>query len=289
VFTEEPSQQITLLPEEEHAEPPVPRSSEAVPAPRESRWVSAWGDVGISFGVWVASVVMLLIVPLIYTLPYLIWRIVKFGPPSPEALATDKLLIFYSVIGILPTHLLTFVIVWLLITYGGRRPFWKNIDFGWPTNSNPMMVTLVSALVATLLFLVALGITSLYGQRKTDLDILIESSIYTRVATAFVAVATAPLVEEMIYRGLLYRALEKAAGMGVAIAIVSLLFAGVHVFQYRNNIAVILVITLLSFTLTVTRAVTGKLLPSFIIHLVFNGIQSIFIVLGGFIDKDIFK
>jgi len=77
--------------------------------------------------------------------------------------------------------------------------------------------------------------------------------------------------------------------MGVAIALVSLLFAGVHVFQYRNNIAVILAITLLSVTLTVTRAVTGSVLPGFIMHVVFNGIQSVFIVLSGFLDKDIFK
>jgi membrane protease YdiL (CAAX protease family) len=70
---------------------------------------------------------------------------------------------------------------------------------------------------------------------------------------------------------------------------VSLLFAGVHVFQYRNNLAVISVITLLSITLTVSRAVTGKLLPAFIIHLVFNGIQSALIVASGFLDKDIFK
>ena len=243
----------------------------------------------MSIGVWVASVVLLVFVPLIYTLPYLVYKVAKYGPPTPEALSTDKQLIFYSVIGILPTHMLTFVIVWLVITYGGRRPFWKNIDFDWPRNASPVVVTLVSVLVATLLFLLALGITSIYGERKTDLDLLIESSIYTRIATAFVAVASAPLVEEVVYRGLLYRTLEKAAGMGVAIAIVSLLFAGVHVFQYRNNIAVILVITLLSITLTVTRAVTGKVLPAFIIHLVFNGIQSVLIVLGGFIDKDIFK
>jgi membrane protease YdiL (CAAX protease family) len=109
------------------------------------------------------------------------------------------------------------------------------------------------------------------------------------VATALVAVATAPLIEELLYRGLLYRAIEKAAGIGVAIGVVSLLFAGVHVFQYRNNLAVITVITLLSITLTVTRALTGKVLPAFIMHLVFNGIQSVLIVLGGFIDKDIFK
>jgi membrane protease YdiL (CAAX protease family) len=77
--------------------------------------------------------------------------------------------------------------------------------------------------------------------------------------------------------------------MGVAIALVSLLFAGVHVFQYRNNIAVILSITLLSITLTLARAISGKVLPAFIMHLVFNGIQSILIVLSGLVDKDIFK
>lgn len=249
----------------------------------------AWLDVGIGFGVWFASVIALLIIPLFYAIPYLVYRIVQLGPPTPEALSSDKMLIFVSVVGILPSHMLTFVFVWLVVTYGGRRPFWQNIDFDWPKNSTPATVTLLSVLVATLLFGLAWGVTTLYGEHKTDLDIMIQSSIYTRIATAFVALVTAPLVEELVYRGLLYRALEKAAGMGIAIALVSLLFAGVHVFQYRNNLAVITVITLLSFTLTTVRAVTGKVLPAFIIHLVFNGIQSILIVLGGFIDKDIFK
>lgn len=288
MFTEESSQQLTPLPAE-HAEPPESRLSETVQPPAKTLWATAWLDVGISFGVWFASVILLLFLPVIYALPYLILRVIKLGPPTAQALSSDKLLIFYSVIGILPTHLLTFVIVWLVITYGGRRPFWQNIDFDWPKNSSPVVMSLVSVLAGTVLFLLALTVTSLYGERKTDLDLLIESSIYTRLATAFVAVVSAPLVEEVIYRGLLYRALEKAAGMGVAIALVSLLFAGVHVFQYRNNIGVIIVITLLSFTLTVSRAITGKMLPAFIIHLVFNGIQAVLIVLGGFIDKDIFK
>jgi membrane protease YdiL (CAAX protease family) len=288
VITEEPSQQLTPLPEE-HAQPPELRPSEAVQSTANTQWWMAWLDVGVGFGVWLASVVVLLIVPLFYALPYLVYRIVKLGPPTPEALSSDKMLIFFSVVGILPSHILTFAFVWLVVTYGGRRPFWRNIDFDWPKNTSPVVVTLLSVLVATLLFGLALGVTTLYGEQKTDLDILIQSSIYTRIATAFVAVVTAPLVEELIYRGLLYRALEKAAGMGIAIALVSLLFAGVHVFQYRNNIAVIIVITVLSFTLTTVRAVTGKVLPAFIIHFVFNGIQSILIVLGGFIDKDIFK
>jgi len=246
-------------------------------------------DVGIAVATWFVSVLFLLFVPVIYALPYLIYRIVKTGAPSPEALVSDKMLIFFSVAGILPTHLLTFVMVWAVVSYAGRRPFWKNIDFDWPSGSSPAMTTLLSVVVAIVLFSIAFAITMLYGQRKTDLDLLIESSNYTRFATAFVAVVTAPLVEELVYRGLLYKALEKAAGVGIAIFCVSLLFAGVHVFQYRNNLAVIAVITLLSITLTVARAVSGKLLPAFIIHLVFNGIQSVLIVVGAFVDKDILK
>lgn len=288
MFTEEPSQQITPLPED-HAELPGLRPSEPLQPPVQKDWFSAWQDVVISFGIWIASVVALLIVPVVFVLPYLFFRIAKFGPPTAEALSTDKGLIFFSVAGVLPTHLLTIVFVWLVVTYGGRRPFWKNIDFDWPKRYSPVVVTLLSILVATVLFFVAVGITKLYGEHKTDLDLLIESSIYTRIAVAFVAVITAPLAEELIYRGLLYRALERAAGMGVAIALVSLLFAGVHVFQYRNNIAVILSITLLSITLTLARAISGKVLPAFIMHLVFNGIQSILIVLSAFVDKDIFK
>ena len=291
MFTEEPTQQVTPLPEE-HAEPPaVPAAAEVqpIPKPEKKEWWTAWIDVGIAVATWFVSVLFLLFVPVIYALPYLIYRIVKTGAPSPEALVSDKMLIFFSVAGILPTHLLTFVMVWALVSYAGRRPFWKNIEFGWPPNSSHAMTTLVSVVVAIILFSLAYVITMLYGERKTDLDLMIESSIYTRFATAFVAVVTAPLVEELIYRGLIYKALEKAAGVAISVVIVSLLFAGVHVFQYRNNLAVIAVITLLSITLTVARAVSGKVLPAFIIHLVFNGIQSVLIVLAAFVGKDLIK
>jgi len=290
VFTEEPSQQqTTWLPEEEHAQPPAIPTAAPVQPPAKPEWWAAWIDVGIAVAAWIVSVIFLLFIPVIYALPYMIYRIVKTGAPSPEALASDKMLIFFSVAAILPTHLLTFVLVWAIVSYAGRRPFWKNIEFDWPPNSSHAITIVVSVGLAIVLFSLAFLITSLYGERKTDLDLMIESSIYTRIATAFVAVFTAPLVEELIYRGLLYKALEKAAGVAVAIGVVSLLFAGVHVFQYRNNLAVIAVITLLSITLTVARAVSGKVLPAFIIHLVFNGIQSVLIVLSGFISKDILK
>jgi hypothetical protein len=244
-----------------------------------------------AFGLWVMSVLVLGVVPLLILAPYLVYRVAMVGQAAihPDALKSDKMLIFYSVIGIIPAHLVTLYLAYLVVTEGGRWPFWKTLRWEWPAGMTATTVTLLSTLIAIMLYGLAWGVTSLYGGEKTDLDLLIESSLYTRIATAFIAFATAPLVEEVIYRGVIYPAVEKVMGMGFAIAVVSLLFAGVHVFQYRTNIAVIVVITLLSITLTVVRAVTGKLLPSFIIHLIFNGVQSVLIVLGPFIDKDLVK
>lgn len=249
----------------------------------------AWLEVVKAVGIWAVSVLLLIFIPLMAVLPYIIYKVATVGAEgfTPEALASDKWVIFYSVVGILPTHLITLGFAWFMITEGGRRSFWKAVGWEWP--GHPRRVALISVAIALGLYGLAFGVTTVYGGNKTDLDRLIESSIYTRVATALVAVATAPLIEEVIYRGVLYPAVEKVTGMVFAIILVSLLFAGVHVWQYKDNVAVIIVITALSFTLTAARALTGKLLPAFIIHLVFNGIQSVLIVLAPFIDQDAVK
>jgi len=149
---------------------------------------------------------------------------------------------------------------------------------------HPVVATFIYVFIAAVLLGIGFLATTLWGGSKTQLDLLVESSIPARFATAFVATFTAPLVEELVYRGVLYSAIERALGTAVAIGAVSLLFAGVHVFQYINNVSVITVITLLSFTLTVVRASTGSVLPCFIIHLVFNGIQSLVIALTPFLN-----
>ena len=289
MFTEESSQQLTPL-SEEHADPPATVPVEEtqpspIPTPGQLDWWRPWFEVVKGVVVWIVSVMLLLFVPVIVALPYMIYKLVTSGAPSPEAIQSDKTLIFLSVLGILPAHLLTLGVTWMIVTEWRRRPFWKTIGFDWPEGTNKKVAALLNVALALALLGLAWLVTTLYGGEKTQLDLLIESSLATRFATAFVALATAPLVEEVIYRGVLYPAIEKAGGAVVAIFVVSLLFAGVHVFQYYNNIAVIIVITVLSFTLTMSRAVTGKMLPAFIIHLVFNGIQSFILALAPFVEK----
>lgn len=289
MYTEESSQQATPL-NEEHADPPATVLRDEVqptPIPEKAPWSVAWLEVVKAVAIWIASILLLVFVPIIVALPYAAYKL-ALGLSSVQALAGDKMLLFFSVLGVLPAHLLTLVLVWTVFTEGGR-PFRKTLGLEWPQGISPTTTIIVCVLLALVLFGVAQLVTIIYGERKTDLDVLIESSIYARIATAFVATATAPLVEELIYRGVLYRALDRAAGAAVAIPVVALLFAGVHVAQYRNNIAVIVVITLLSIVLTVTRALSGRVLPCFIIHFIFNGIQSVFIVLSGFLNTGSLK
>lgn len=288
MFTDEPSTQQTELPTDA-ADLPEQRPNELIepqdrpaltpPSPPVS---PPWTRLLVAVMTWFGSVLLLLFVPAILAIPYLVYLWKTTGAVDVTTLTSDKTFVFISIAGIVPTHLLTLLLVWIVATEGRRRPFWKTVGFEWPQAVGPVAGAFACAAIAIVLLLIGFAVTHYWGGGKTQLDLLVESSIAARFATAFVAVVTAPLVEELVYRGLLYSAIERALGVAVAVGAVSLLFAGVHVFQYFNNIAVITVITVLSFTLTLVRAYTGKVLPSFVIHLVFNGIQSLFIVLSPF-------
>jgi len=286
VITKEPSQHVTPLSDEQAGFPAQISPDGLTPPPTPQSQSYAWLEVIKGFVVWVLSVAMLAFVPVIVALPYIIYQWRTVGSPRPDAILTDKTLIFLSILGILPAHVLTIALVWLFVTEGGKKPFWDGLAFRWPRYSSPLVATLLCVLLALALLAIGLAITTLWGGSKTQLDALVESSMAARIATALVAVLTAPLAEELIYRGVLYSSLERATNRAISIVIVSLLFAGVHVLQYMQNIGVILVITLLSFTLTLSRAYTGSLIPPFIIHLVFNGIQAIVIVLTPYIEKN---
>jgi membrane protease YdiL (CAAX protease family) len=238
-----------------------------------------WGTLA-ALGFWIVSIILLGIVPILTSVPYLVYRASKGATLAGETLVTDKNFLFFSVLGVIPAHLLTLGLAWLVVTRAGKYPFWKTL--GWEAGNFKLWKSIV---IAVALLGLGLLITYFIGGKKTQLEELINSSYRTRVTTAFLAATTAPLVEEIIYRGILYSALQRVMGMVASVLIVSLLFAGIHVYQYSSNIGVILVITLLSFTLTIVRAYSGRLLPSYLIHLVFNGIQSVLLVVSPFFEK----
>ena len=224
---------------------------------------------------WLVSIAAVALVPLLCVQPYVAYRY-RGGPaPTQEVLLVNKTFVFLFVLGWVPAHLLTLALIWAVATRLGKYSLKEVFGFSWSPNFRLGK----SVGVAISLFVVAWLIAAFSGGQRTDLEQILESSRATALTLAFIAVATAPLVEEMIYRGLLYSALQRAIGRWWAVIIVAAMFAGLHVYQYRQNIGAILSISLLSFVLTAIRARTARLLPCFVIHLVFNGVQSLIIVL----------
>jgi len=233
-----------------------------------------WGVLS-ALVTWFLSTAAVALVPVLCVQPYVAYRF-KNGPaPTQEVLLADKTFVFLFVLGWVPAHLLTLVLIWAVATRLGKYSLKEVLGLSW----SPDFRLGKSVGIAISLFVMAWLIAAFSGAKKTDLDQILDSSRAAALTLAFIAVATAPLIEEMIYRGLLYSALQRVIGRWFTVIVVASMFAGLHVYQYRQNIGAILSISLLSFVLTYIRARTGRLLPCFVIHLVFNGVQSLIIVL----------
>lgn len=232
-----------------------------------------WG-VGGAIGVLALSFVLMVVVQLLFLIPYAIWRGIKLDALGQFALS-DPGAIFMQVVSIIPAHLLTLAVAWLVVTRVGKYPFLKMLGWDWGGGLTFWRAVGFAAL------LYGAGWCILYFSGPTDnaLERLVRSSRAAALATAVAATFTAPLIEELVFRGLLYSSLRRLAGDAWAVTVVFLLFALIHVPQYWPSYGVIATILLLSFTLTMVRARTGRLLPCFVIHLLFNGVQSVLIVL----------
>jgi membrane protease YdiL (CAAX protease family) len=245
----------------------------------------SWG-VGGALLVWFASLGLIIVMPLLFLLPYASRQGLHIGTPDyarnlVEFAVTDKTAVFLQVISIFPSHLITILLVWLLVTRFGKQSFWPAIGWGWPRHFRWWW----SIVIGMVLFLLGSVIARLLGAEKpTQLEQIINSSIASRYAISLLAVGTAPFVEEFIYRGVLYAPIQRLAGVRSAVVIVLALFTIIHVPQYWPNIGVIAAVAMLSIVLTLVRAYSGRLLPCIVIHLVFNGIQAVILVLEPYLQ-----
>lgn len=213
---------------------------------------------------------------------YVLYRRLKFGETG-ELLAQNKTAILLVVLSYIPAHLLTLGVVWAVVTRFGKRPFWRSLGWNWSKNFGFW----ASFGLAIGLYLIGFLLIYFIGAVSTSFDQTISSSRAIAISIAFLAVATAPIVEETVYRGVLYSALHKKLGVNWAVVGVLALFTLVHVPQYWPDFGRIGLLGLLSLSLTLVRAYTGRLLPCFIIHTVFNGIQSVLILIEPYLPKSL--
>jgi membrane protease YdiL (CAAX protease family) len=88
-------------------------------------------------------------------------------------------------------------------------------------------------------------------------------------------VTFAPVFEEFFFRGFLYPVLARRLGMGFAIFLTALAFAGIHGDQLMYSWGPVLVIFMVGLVLTITRALTRSVASSLLIHIAYNGTISV--------------
>ncbi|MEO7539792.1 MAG: type II CAAX endopeptidase family protein [Pyrinomonadaceae bacterium] len=245
------------------------------PNPNDPPWT-----VLTAFGVWAASVLFVLIIPTLFLLPYL----ATLSPPITETeqivefAKTDPTALFLQILAILPAHLLTLAVVWLVATRGRKYKLTETLGL---SNGGLLWWHYIAILVG---FFVIAGVVGYYfPEQDNDLIRILKSSRSAVYIVAFVATFTAPVIEEFVYRGVIYSAFQRTFGVSAAFLFVTLLFALVHVPQYYPSYSTIFLLTLLSVILTLVRVKTSSLLPCIILHTLFNGFQSVLLILEPYI------
>ena len=105
-------------------------------------------------------------------------------------------------------------------------------------------------------------------------DTPIEQLLSTPGAVAMFAVYAvlfAPVLEETLFRGFLFRVVDQWAGPRAAVLTTAAAFGIVHAPQLWGSLAAILVIFAVGYALSEVRRRTGSLIPAVIVHTAYNG------------------
>jgi membrane protease YdiL (CAAX protease family) len=106
------------------------------------------------------------------------------------------------------------------------------------------------------------------------------------VSLVITAVIAAPIVEEMVFRGVVMRGLRSRLPMLVVVVVQGVLFGLAHIDPVRGvgNIGLVLVLSGVGIAFGVAAALLDRIGPSIVAHALFNG-AVLLIVLSGLADR----
>ena len=111
------------------------------------------------------------------------------------------------------------------------------------------------------------------------LEKLFDSRTASYAIGAF-AVRMAPLVEELVFGGLLFAIFERAVGLRFAVVTTAVLFAGLHIPEYWHAWNHMFMILLVGMVFSLARGLTGSLTPSIMLHIGYN-----FLIMSAFFSR----
>lgn len=248
---------------------------------------------GLVFALFI--LITLSVVPVVLVLRY-----------APHQKLTDKqlqeFLISQPVVSIGSTVIaygLILFFLYMTLAVLQEQAFWTSLGWRkiqpqlatWP--KNPLVYFFAGGVLS---LLVALATSVVHAPEDTPIEQVFH---HRKTAMLFltVAVLIAPLVEETIFRGYLYplfvriisavlrwRGLEDApalrSGIFSSILLTGILFGLMHGPQLGGAKSLIAVLIVVGIIFTIVRAQTGSTLASFMMHLGYNSLISIFALIG---------
>jgi len=171
--------------------------------------------------------------------------------------------------------------LFLLAKFQHQQPFWKSLGWKKPTARQVAGYLLGGGGLA---IAVSLALAMWPDARAFPLEGLFNSRTASYAIGAF-AISVAPVVEELVFRGLLFAIFERAVGMRFAVIATAVLFAGLHVQEYWPAWHHMIMILVVGMVFSLARGMTGSLAPSIILHIGYNA----FIMTGFFVSNQHFR
>lgn len=244
--------------------------------PEKSRW-----GPGAGIGAWAVSIVAPLVLGLLVLIPWMMMQQKAMGRmPTQEEMEMSSGVAIASIIATVGGQIIAMIACWMIVTQMGKQPFFESLGWHWGGLDLARRAGLVIGVVLVMIGLQIALPYALPDSTNTQFEQMLKTSALVRILIAAMAVLTAPIVEEVIYRGVLYSGLRSKIGVPASVIIVTLLFAAVHVPQYWRAWASLTALTILSLMLTVIRARSKSILPCVAVHLVFNSVGAVAILAG---------
>ncbi len=175
--------------------------------------------------------------------------------------------------------ILTFLL--LLARLSHQQPFWKSV--GWK-RLRPKGILGGIAGGFGLATAASFGLWLMPDQQSFPLEKLFDSRLASIAIGAF-AILVAPVVEELVFRGLLFAIMERLVGLKTAVVTTALLFAALHAPEYWHAWNHLIMIAMVGLVFSLVRALTGNLAASTVMHVGYNAL----IMMGVFFSTKHFQ
>ncbi|HEY7354109.1 MAG TPA: type II CAAX endopeptidase family protein [Terriglobales bacterium] len=147
-----------------------------------------------------------------------------------------------------------------------HQSLWQAVRWNWPSQRWPSLLA-----IGFVTLLALQGLERLLPlPKKSPFDQFFNRPL-DAYAFAFLAIAFAPFMEELFFRGFLYPVLARKLGIVSGVLLTALTFALIHAPEYKAW-APVLIIFVVGIVLTIVRAKMKSVGASFIVHSIYNGI-----------------